>query len=351
MTARAVLIAILLFLSVLSARSQRCEDSRLPFRVTVLNQKKLWTCKYVARKNKESQFPSPELRCDKGLNQVATHCPKTCSKCKFFTSHCKDATKNFRLPDRTMRSCKWVKNRNTRERCKIAGVKSTCRATCGVCTSTESLSTSPSTSPSTTSDESTDFPSGFASESPSKEPSDETPSSEPSDEPFSFPSGSPSSTPSEEPSDEPSMTSTSPTPIPTISPTVMEVIIATPQPSSSPTQCPSGHSSFVVEFKTDQNSGKENKIIIHEKKDYETYHKLVSTSKFAKNKLKILSYCLEDNKCYRFRMRDYAGDGICCDKGNGYYKLFYNGTFNKFSLFMYRCNRLRHLSHKNMFIS
>jgi len=43
--------------------------------------------------------------------------------------------------------------------------------------------------------------------------------------------------------------------------------------------------------------------------------------------------CMADDKCYRFTITDLAGDGICCNSGNGWYNLRYRGTELKYSSF------------------
>eukprot|EP00536_Pseudo-nitzschia_multiseries_P010548 jgi/Psemu1/26265/gm1.26265_g len=38
------------------------------------------------------------------------------------------------------------------------------------------------------------------------------------------------------------------------------------------------------------------------------------------------SVCLDPGVCYQFQIQDTFGDGICCSQGDGYYKLFLDGT-------------------------
>jgi hypothetical protein len=47
---------------------------------------------------------------------------------------------------------------------------------------------------------------------------------------------------------------------------------------------------------------------------------------YVDNMLHVESYCLPQKRCYRFIMSDAYGDGMCCDNGNGYYKIKYGNS-------------------------
>jgi len=94
-----------------------CKDSTRPFLVNFRDRK----CDWVAK--------ASESRCAKGNFSVATHCPKTCGLC----NTCVDAVKRFYLKNGKLKSCEWVANKQSNNRCKKIGDKHTCRKTCGAC--------------------------------------------------------------------------------------------------------------------------------------------------------------------------------------------------------------------------
>ena len=49
-------------------------------------------------------------------------------------------------------------------------------------------------------------------------------------------------------------------------------------------------------------------------------------SPYDANSLNVVNWTLNNNECYRFEIFDVYGDGICCDFGNGFYKLKVNGN-------------------------
>jgi len=40
----------------------------------------------------------------------------------------------------------------------------------------------------------------------------------------------------------------------------------------------------------------------------------------------VFEKCLPEDACYRFSLFDQSGDGICCDTGRGYYRVFWDGN-------------------------
>jgi hypothetical protein len=99
-----------------------CQDS--PFRFSLINfngSKISRDCKWV--KNKP-------YRCR--LEGVDTQCPNTCDMCDI----CIDSELRSRFiykGKKISRGCDWVSNRATKSRCKVSGMKHTCRETCGQC--------------------------------------------------------------------------------------------------------------------------------------------------------------------------------------------------------------------------
>ena len=102
-----------------------CADSPFRFRVTKTDGKTVSRgCDWVANK-------STNLRCQ--LNGVTNQCPSTCDTCKT----CADSELRFRFKfaDKGMitRDCAWVLRKNTNARCRVDGMKNTCRETCNNC--------------------------------------------------------------------------------------------------------------------------------------------------------------------------------------------------------------------------
>lgn len=102
-----------------SASTPTCKDSTRPFLVNKRDRKCDWVAKTETAK-----------RCAIAGGDVATHCPKTCGAC----GNCVDAKKRFYLKKNgNLKSCEWVANLHTSERCKMIGDAYTCRNTCGNC--------------------------------------------------------------------------------------------------------------------------------------------------------------------------------------------------------------------------
>ena len=100
-----------------------CEDSPFRFKVVKDGKKISRDCKWVANRATKS-------RCK--LTGVKEICPSTCDNC----SECSDSFVRFQfiLSDKKVtRDCTWVANRATKSRCRIEGIKETCRFTCDNC--------------------------------------------------------------------------------------------------------------------------------------------------------------------------------------------------------------------------
>ena len=101
-----------------------CSDSTLRFKVKKNNGKILNRhCAWVKKK-------ATKHRCS--FESVSEMCPATCGTCEV----CADSKSRFRFiynGTKISRDCRWVVNKNTIERCKIAGIKGSCRKTCSSC--------------------------------------------------------------------------------------------------------------------------------------------------------------------------------------------------------------------------
>jgi hypothetical protein len=100
-----------------------CQDSPFRFKVVKDGKKIARNCLWVETRATQS-------RCK--LDGVSEQCPSTCNTC----SDCVDSflRVKFKYNGKNIsRDCKWVKQRNTKGRCKISGMEHTCRDTCGTC--------------------------------------------------------------------------------------------------------------------------------------------------------------------------------------------------------------------------
>lgn len=95
-----------------------CIDSKLRFLVNGI----LRPCSWVAQKNTSK-------RCGKARGRVAAHCPSTCGQCN--TLRCVDAKQRFALKENgNLKSCTWVRRKDTVARCNKIDVETVCRETC-----------------------------------------------------------------------------------------------------------------------------------------------------------------------------------------------------------------------------
>jgi len=84
---------------------------------------------------------------------VSSMCPFVCNKCasagtdstsNFNFNYCQDGELRFKVKindQKRTRDCSWVRNKSTNMRCKLDGVSSVCRETCGTCNAASTLDT------------------------------------------------------------------------------------------------------------------------------------------------------------------------------------------------------------------
>ena len=105
-------------------KSSSCNDSPLRFRTFKPDGQRIWrNCEWVATQ-------STNWRCS--FEGVSNTCPLTCGTCET----CVDSPLRLRVVwngKRIARSCSWVENKATIQRCKADGISDTCRKTCGTC--------------------------------------------------------------------------------------------------------------------------------------------------------------------------------------------------------------------------
>jgi len=109
-------------------------------------------------------------------------------------------------------------------------------------------------------------------------------------------------------------------------PCILELFPTTspaPSVSLSPTTCPSTEIETTIEVKTD-NRAKEHKnkyflSVVDEINGSNSI--LLQNTSMLNNHVHYRTACLDANACYNFTFTDKRGDGICCDFGEGYYKI------------------------------
>merc|ERR1712150_277 len=106
---------------------------------------------------------------------------------------------------------------------------------------------------------------------------------------------------------------------PSPSPTRKYTLVPTLEPTISPA-CEQGFSKLKLEVKAD-GKGKDdkNKVLLHWK-DGTKWTKIIRVPLWNW-RLFNFDECHRDDRCYRLRILDKAGNGICCESGKGYYNL------------------------------
>ena len=189
---------------------------------------------------------------------------------------------------------------------------------------------------------------------PTAVPTD-TPSLSPTYTSSDFPSNIQASAPTGTPTIVPSFTPTStPTTIstfqPSIPPTLMPTKSSTSSPTNyhsssltptvpstiSPTKFPCGveESYFSMKVQVDDKAVEDKTTfrvmkILNGRNGRERINLFVKRIFSSRDNYFEWGQCLNINHCYRFVVRDFGRDGICCEHGDGYYELSFNGKLEK----------------------
>jgi len=196
----------------------------------------------------------------------------------------------------------------------------------------QNLSDNPSNSPEILSDTSSNNPSLNPTKLLSNLPLEKLTNS-----PSSYPSIKKSNIPSYDPS---SLRSSVPSKLRSNSPSIKLSDSPSSNPSSPPSKssiCNSKQMNFYLSIQTDWKSKYQNRIMIHKKTT--TGWKLVKKlPKLPNNSIFDYSMCLKKWACYRMRITDRNGDGICCQNGEGSYEIFWGGESLLLFHFYNTCN-------------
>merc|ERR1712029_481352 len=106
--------------------------------------------------------------------------------------------------------------------------------------------------------------------------------------------------------------------------------------ASSPVTCPAGQSLLKIELQADEKSESENKYIVAERNENGAFKKKVLNVKstdLTNEKLHLSQTCVNDNACFRFTLTDSGKNGLCCEQGQGYYRVTLGGVQMQYSIF------------------
>lgn len=115
----------------------------------------------------------------------------------------------------------------------------------------------------------------------------------------------------------------------------------TPDPQSG---CQFGFSKFKAGVKTDSwgdevgwwlkekdENGRFGRKILRDRGMFS--RKILGDNNLPSNEYSSKEICIDDSKCYKFKIRDEGGDGICCDHGRGWYNIKVEDEIIKHSTF------------------
>uniref|UniRef100_A0A7S3VCI6 Peptidase M11 gametolysin domain-containing protein n=1 Tax=Chaetoceros debilis TaxID=122233 RepID=A0A7S3VCI6_9STRA len=106
-----------------------------------------------------------------------------------------------------------------------------------------------------------------------------------------------------------------------------------PGPGPGPSPCPAGEKLFEIEVITDLWGKQDNKFRVQEKIGNK-FKNFWAENDFENETVHSFQKCLSaDDTCYKFIMIDAAGDGLCCEDGQGGYKLTQGGEVIRDSKF------------------
>lgn len=118
---------------------------------------------------------------------------------------------------------------------------------------------------------------------------------------------------------------TSPTKFPTESPSASPTRSPTKAPANSPNCSQEGGALLRVEVTTDSNGAAENKFVVRRRNMGGRFKKRVwMEQSFQDNTTETFELCLPVNQCYKLFMIDFGQDGMCCENGEGGFKVIWD---------------------------
>ena len=61
---------------------------------------------------------------------------------------------------------------------------------------------------------------------------------------------------------------------------------------------------------------------------------------FRSSNLNTFTNCLSKSTCHRLKLTDAEANGICCDNGQGWYNVYWNGKSSSFILIFFWCTKI-----------
>lgn len=105
-----------------------------------------------------------------------------------------------------------------------------------------------------------------------------------------------------------------------------------PSPGPGPSPCPAGEKLFEIEVQSDDYGSVDNLFRV-QKKSGGAFTNFWRENITQSNSIETFQQCLSATQCYKFIMIDRGGDGLCCENGDGGYKLTWGGEVIKESQF------------------
>ena len=115
---------------------------------------------------------------------------------------------------------------------------------------------------------------------------------------------------------------TNPTPL--LMPSMMPSISYTPIITNL---CNEHENKLLIEFMADRKSEEHNKLFI-ESSYQSKWVERIRMQNFRSSNLNTFTICLSKSTCHRLNVTDSEANGICCDDGQGWYNVYWNGKYN-----------------------
>ena len=95
--------------------------------------------------------------------------------------------------------------------------------------------------------------------------------------------------------------------------------------------CNEYENKLFVEFMADNKSEEHNKLFI-ESSYQSKWVERIAMQNFRSSNLNTFTNCLSKSTCHRLKLTDAEANGICCDNGQGWYNVYWNGKSTSFNL-------------------
>ena len=97
----------------------------------------------------------------------------------------------------------------------------------------------------------------------------------------------------------------------------------------SPNLCYEHESKLFIEFMTDSKSEYDNKLFIESNYDL-AWVEIIRMQNFRSSNLNAFTSCLKKSTCHRLKIIDAEANGLCCENGQGWCDVYWNGKHDFF---------------------